>query len=312
MIRNNKKIITNTQEILKWLSQDLPNNSHKGNSDLPKISIITPSYNSQDYIEQTIKSVVLQNYQNLEYIIIDGGSTDNTIEIIKKHEERIDYWISEKDSGQSEAINKGIRIATGDWIAWINADDIYCPGALDHVSAIIKDNEEVEWIVGTTKFIDNKFNDLGDFFPQLYTGKKHIQKYKKRGWLDFVCTAWSGIALPQPSSFWKREAVINAGWIDESLHFAMDHEMYGRLARNGLHPTLTQTPITLFRRHDSQKSTKNASEFLQEELIITKRLRTNISTQEKRFLNKYIFWFSIRLKWISLKTMVKKLLNFSQ
>src|SRR5688500_3818909 len=97
---------------------------------LPKISIITPTYNQGHFIEQTIQSVIEQDYPNLEYIIIDGGSTDDTLSVIKKYEKYISYWISEKDKGQSEAINKGFKKATGDVVNWLNSDDYYEPGVL--------------------------------------------------------------------------------------------------------------------------------------------------------------------------------------
>src|SRR5688572_2633651 len=113
----------------------------------PKISIITPSYNQGEYIEKTILSVLEQNYPNLEYIIIDGGSTDNSTEIIRKYADRITYWISEPDKGQSDAINKGLKLATGDIVNWLNSDDYYEPGALFKVAEAFN-NPEVNVFAG--------------------------------------------------------------------------------------------------------------------------------------------------------------------
>ena len=114
----------------------------------PKITIITPSFNQGQYIEQTIRSVLLQSYTNLEYIVIDGGSTDNTIEIIEKYSDFITYWVSEKDNGQSHAINKGLKQATGDVFNWLNSDDYYLPNALLTVGKYFAQNNQLEVLCG--------------------------------------------------------------------------------------------------------------------------------------------------------------------
>ena len=119
------------------------NNLQRNNSDWPKISIITPSYNQGIFIEETILSVLDQNYPNLEYIIMDGGSTDNTVDIIKKYEDRITYWISEKDNGQSDAINKGFHKSTGDILHWLNSDDVLVPRALNMLVEYLSNNPDI-------------------------------------------------------------------------------------------------------------------------------------------------------------------------
>ena len=124
-------------------------------AELPKISIITPSFNQADYLEETILSIINQNYPNLEYIIIDGGSTDNSVEIIKKHEKNIDYWVSEKDNGQSHAINKGFAKATGEILNWINSDDILAENALIKIAeAYLKRKNDNIVILGNGFEID--------------------------------------------------------------------------------------------------------------------------------------------------------------
>ncbi|MHB9056559.1 MAG: glycosyltransferase family 2 protein [Paludibacteraceae bacterium] len=210
-------------------------------SALPRITIVTPSFNLGQFIEETIRSVLLQGYPNLEYIIIDGGSKDGSVKIIKKYEPWLSYWVSESDRGQSHAINKGLEKATGDWIAWLNADDIYLQHTFFKIAATIAQSvDPLVWIVGTTVFTDPDLHEIGLFEPSHYTAAGRDTNYVPMGWIDFVCTKRLGIALPQPSSFWQRSAVIQAGGIDESLRYAMDHELYGRLAYQGFRPLLLE------------------------------------------------------------------------
>jgi len=121
---------------------------------LPRLSVVTPSYNQGRFIEETIRSVLLQDYPNLEFIIIDGGSTDNTIEVIKKYETWLAYWVSESDRGQSHAINKGIIKATGEILFWLNSDDVVLPGAFKKIAGVFSDNPEIKMVIGQAKVID--------------------------------------------------------------------------------------------------------------------------------------------------------------
>jgi len=164
------------------------------NSVLPKISIITPSFNQGNYIEETIRSVLLQDYPNLEYIVIDGGSTDGTLEIIKKYEPWITYWESAPDRGQSHAINKGIQKASGDWIAWLNSDDIYLENALTKIVATItQSSKTASWIVGTTIFTDPNLHEISQFKPHLYTAPGRDVNYEHMGWTAARGTRhWAG------------------------------------------------------------------------------------------------------------------------
>lgn len=275
-------------------------------SDQPRISIVTPSYNQGQFIEETIRSVLLQGYPNLEYIIIDGGSTDNTIDIIRKYEPWITSWISEPDRGQSHAINKGLQRATGEWVAWLNADDIYMPGAIFTVAKTISQAVTPSWVVGTTIVCDQKLTEIDRFKPNLHTAQLGTPANAALSWIDFVCTKRSGIALPQPSSFWRREAVEKAGSIDESLKYVMDHELYGRLAFHGFRPVLLDEPLACFRTHKEQKTTDFPVKFWMEELDIVRSWEKKLAGTESRLMKEYGNWLERRIKYYPLRLVREK------
>ena len=280
----------------------------------PRISIITPSFNQGQFIEETIRSVLLQGYPNLEYIIMDAGSVDNTIEIIRKYEPWIAYWVSEPDQGQSHAINKGFAKATGDILAWINADDVYLPGALFQVGNAFR-QYEAEWIVGITLVTDMNLKVIDRFVPQINTGAWKTKDYKQHGWLDFVMTHQSGTALPQVSSFWSRNAILRSGGIDESFHYAMDHDLYGRLAHMGYRPKLVPQTLACFRSHEDQKTKEFPIIFWEEELRSAKRWQQEeLTVEEKAALARYETWFTRLIQWHQLNTItgLQRLFTFTQ
>jgi len=217
-------------------------------AELPKISIITPSFNQGQYIEQTIVSVINQNYPNLEYIIIDGGSTDNTVDIIKKYEKHITYWVSEPDKGQSDAINKGIKKATGDVINWLNSDDYYQPGTLNEIgNAFINNNTNV--VCGRCKL----FYDENDF-KYSEGSKVYFDNLPKTiGWLQ----------IDQPATFFRKSIIDNIGPVNEQLHYLMDAEWWLKhLLYNGLDGIIkTNTVFVNFRLHPTSKSISQISKF---------------------------------------------------
>jgi len=206
-----------------------------------KISIITPSYNQGQYIEQTIISVLEQNYPNLEYIIIDGGSSDNSVEIIKKYEKQLKYWISEKDNGQSHAINKGFKKATGDIIAWLNSDDIYLPDTLNIVNNIFNKNPDIDIIYG----------DVINFTEK----KEEYYKVSEFKINDFL----SRISIHQPAVFWRKKLLNNEGFLDESLYYTMDYDLWMRLFIN-YKSLKVNLPLAKFRMHNDSKTTSNPPE----------------------------------------------------
>ena len=183
----------------------------------PSFSIITPSFNQGKFIERTIKSVVGQNFPDVQYIMVDGGSKDGTADIIKKYSEKISVWISEPDKGQADAVNKGLKFATGDIIGWINSDDTYLEGALEKVAEVFSKNKEVEAVYGDFYYIDE--NDL------------IIRKRSVLPYIDYdLLLAHNYIG--QPALFFSRKSIERIGPLDENLHYLLDWDLVMRLTKN--------------------------------------------------------------------------------
>lgn len=213
----------------------------------PKISIVTPSFEQGRFLEETILSVLNQNYGNLEYIIIDGGSSDETIEIIRRYEDRLAYWVSEKDRGQVHAINKGLERATGDIVAYINSDDIYLADAFNAVIDYFKDNPESDWICGDTLM-------FGEGFP---TEIVHAVVPKSAA----HALSWAYKA-PQPGMFWKRQ-LLGAGF-DEQWRYDFDHDLYVRLLLAGHHCQHLRATLAGYRLHGTSKTVAESHRFDEE------------------------------------------------
>lgn len=222
------------------------------NQDIPKISIVTPSFNQSEFIEATIESVLGQNYPNLEYIIIDGGSTDKSIEIIKKYEKYLYYWCNEPDQGQYDAINKGFAHSTGEIMAWLNSDDMYYPWTFKTVSSIFSQLHEVEWL---TTLQQGAWDWEG-----FCVGFSLVPGYSREAFLDGCYLPWNrwgkgGISwISQESTFWRRSL-----WEKVSSHIRTDFKIAGDFdlwSRFFLHTDLygTPTPLGGFRIQQNQKS----------------------------------------------------------
>ena len=183
----------------------------------PRVSIITPSYNQAEFLEKTIRSVLLQGYPDLEYIIIDGGSTDGSVEIIRKYEPWLAYWVSEPDRGQSEAINKGFRRTTGQVIAWLNSDDIYHPGVLHKAVWALEENR-ARLVCSRCRLVAPGGRLVGMYAPTVpVTTRSLIMTWES-----------SYPSPPQPTVFFGRDVLDQTGLLDESLHYALDYEYWLR------------------------------------------------------------------------------------
>ena len=185
---------------------------------LPKISIVTPSFNQGHFLENCITSVINQNYPKLEYIIIDGGSTDHSVDVIKSYEEKVDFWVSEKDAGQSHAINKGFERSTGDVVAWLNADDFYFSGALTAVAQVYQKNLKASFYFGNGWRVDEAGQYKCDFFPDNYL------RFTRSGLilgLNYIL---------QPATFINRAHLIAVEYINPSLRYGMDTDLWIRLS----------------------------------------------------------------------------------
>jgi glycosyltransferase involved in cell wall biosynthesis len=187
---------------------------------LPTITVVTPSYNQGDFIEQTISSVLSQNYPRLQYIVIDGGSTDCSRAVISRYSDKIDYWISEKDGGQSDALRKGFSLATGELLGWLNSDDILYPGALQLIGEAYESNSRHLIAGNVAVFTEGK------------SRKSWIIRQRHLNVRDMVA-GWTGRACySQPGVFFSHDAYIQSGGIDVSLNWGMDRDLMIRLLRN--------------------------------------------------------------------------------
>jgi len=251
-----------------------------------KISIITTNFNTDKYLEKTIKSVLGQKGDfELEYIITDGGSIDNSLEIIKKYNKEVKEgewgkhitykYISEKDKGQSDGINKGLKMATGDIVAFLNADDLYTKGALEKVVTYFKENPDCMWLTGYCKIIDENGKQI----------KKYITEYKNRKLRKFTFEQLLiEDCISQPATFWRRKLHEEVGYIDESLHFAMDQDLWARFAKKyRLH--LIKEYLACFRFTSDTKTGSSIEKTLRESKLVAEKY-----TDNKLVLRKQ--WFS--------------------
>ena len=208
------------------------------------VSIVTPSYNQAPFLEQTMQSVLEQDYPHIEYIVVDGGSTDNSVGVIKKYADRLAYWISEKDSGQAEAINKGFARANGEIVAWLNSDDYYLRNTISIVVRCFEQNPDVVMVYGDMFAVDGNDETM------------NVLRYRQLSLKDLLCFQIIG----QPSVFFRRSALEKVGRLDPTFHFMLDHHLWIRLAQLGRILHIPQV-WSAARYHPQAKNRARAAEF---------------------------------------------------
>jgi glycosyltransferase involved in cell wall biosynthesis len=212
-----------------------------------KITIVIPNLNNRLYLDKAIRSIIHQDYPNKELIVIDGGSKDGSQEIIKRYEDQIDFWISEPDQGQADAIFRGFERSTGEILGWLNSDDYLLPGTFHKVASFFENNPKMDCVIGGCYIVDDRDELLKDskHRPMYYFGlKQHF--YKLLYWETGFC---------QPASFWRREAFFRVGGFDRDLLFCFDYDLYLRLAREKPFGTIEDF-LACFRHHQESKSSR--------------------------------------------------------
>ena len=239
----------------------------------PRVSIVTPSYNQGRFLEETIRSVLLQGYPNLEYFIMDGGSTDESCEIIKKYSPWLAGWVSEKDHGQSHAINKGLKRSIGKFWAWLNSDDIYLPGAIFRAVRVLIDNPETALVYGDGLWLDSKVRPIPVYRSCLLDARSLLIGSEKYG-------------IPQAAAFMRRDAVESIDGLNEGLQMALDYDLWVRLSFRYPIKYMPGRPFAGVHSHADMKTKANElGAYMESVRVLTENLKSPLCPRDITIFN---------------------------
>lgn len=259
--------------------------------ELPRITIVTPSFNQGRFLTRTIESVLSQRYENLEYLVIDGGSTDGSIDIIRRYQDRLCYWVSERDEGQADAIAKGFARSTGQIMGWLNSDDLFLPGALATVAQTFSRSRDIQMTYGNIVVI-NEWNQMQYICIQTPA--------------RFETLFYGGQIINQEAVFWTRDLYNRVGGLNRQLQYALDYDLWIRMSRVTM-PYHIPVILAAFRQHPSQK-THHLDRYQHEMRLVQRQLRTNLGETAASFAVKSGRWRTQ----IALHRTARKLQNLSR
>lgn len=239
---------------------------------MPRLSLVTTNFNYGRFLDATLRSVLEQNYPDLEFIVIDGGSTDDSVAVIQRYASQLAYWESTPDSGQAHALNKGLRRCTGDIVGFLNSDDLHLPDTLARVAEMFA-NPTTAWIGGPSEVVNaaGAFQNIAPVSPPA----------------DVV--QWiAGMRFPQPSSFWRTELLRHHGCFEEHLYYCFDQEYWARLAVAGHRPLVAERPLSRERAHPAQKTATMPARYLHERLFIAHKFLNQLSPRDARRLRSIV------------------------
>lgn len=269
----------------------------------PKISVVTPSFNQATFIEQTLRSVLEQQYPNLEYIVIDGGSTDGTLDILRQYENRLAYWVSEPDLGQADAINKGFTMASGDICSYVNSDDLYKQGCLWRVATDFSGDAGREWHAYPVQdFADGALLELHDTPRFSRALGKMSAGDRERTANHLMYWVVGRVGLHQPGVFWRRDQWKEVQGFDVRYHYAFDRQFFMKLVLAG-YPLITHggQPVAHFRLHDSSKTVRmlrgTDNVFARERSKIADEFEMKLDVEERRIARRLRLQDSISTAW---------------